>query len=197
VLLHDPDVVSGGMKRAEWQPFALLPVIAVIVVDADGCHPFAAQGLDDPESERGLPRGAVTGDGKHDRPEAADVEGGHRDGEPSVRQRLSSTGAKRTDADHEFDASHPPLKPGDGHCTSPSCEASRAGKRLTDMPGAKPGACSQTTIHLSIDGSGHFVPPAVLELWEVPIMQFWTTARGATFEPSDSAAARIVGLTPS
>ena len=87
VLLHDFDVVAGRVQRSERQTLAFLPVVAVVVVDADRRHSLAAEGLGDSLGEGRLPRGAVAGNGQHDGPNAAGVESGLLDGQRSVRHR--------------------------------------------------------------------------------------------------------------
>src|SRR5258708_27933082 len=68
VLLHDADVVTSRVEHGERDIAALRPVVAVIVIDADGGGAVPAESGGDPAGERGLARGAVAGDGQHHRP---------------------------------------------------------------------------------------------------------------------------------
>src|SRR6185437_4209690 len=67
VLLHDVDVVAAGVQRGERQAGALLPVVAVVVVDADGGAAVGAERADQAGGDRRLARRAVAGDREHDR----------------------------------------------------------------------------------------------------------------------------------
>src|SRR5260221_12416178 len=68
MLLHDADVVAFRVEHGERDITALRPVVAVIVIDADGGGAVPAESGGDPAGERGLARGAVAGDGQHHRP---------------------------------------------------------------------------------------------------------------------------------
>ncbi len=73
VLLHDLHVVAVRVQRRERDVLPLDPVVAVVVVDADGGHPVGAKGLGQALGEGRLPRCAVAGDGQHDGPAAVAV----------------------------------------------------------------------------------------------------------------------------
>src|SRR5260370_30121714 len=68
MLLHDADVVTFRVEHGERDIAALRPVVAVIVIDADGGGTVPAESGGDPAGERGLARGAVAGDSQHHRP---------------------------------------------------------------------------------------------------------------------------------
>ena len=62
VLLHDVYVVAVGVQGRNAQLLALLAVVFVVVVSADGRDIVRAQQVDDAPGECGLARGAVADD---------------------------------------------------------------------------------------------------------------------------------------
>src|SRR5260221_13249273 len=64
MLLHDADVVAFRVEHGERDITALRPVVAVIVIDADGGGAVPAESGGDPAGERVLARGPVDGDGQ-------------------------------------------------------------------------------------------------------------------------------------
>jgi len=68
VLLHHVDVVAVRVEHGERHVTPLGPVVAVVVVHAQGGGPVRAQRGGDAPGQRGLARGAVPGDGEHDGP---------------------------------------------------------------------------------------------------------------------------------